>query len=48
MSKPSAKVFKEYLITALKEKGKTSWGKNELILFITMTYAEYLERYVES
>lgn len=47
MSKPSAKVFKDYLIQALKDN-KTSWGKNELILFITQTYAEYIERYVES
>jgi len=44
--KPTARVFKDYLISALKE-GKTSWGKNELILFITKIYAEYLERYIE-
>ena len=44
---PTARDFKEFLKKALKENSKTSWGKNELALFIEETYSEFVEGYLE-
>ena len=43
---PTAKEFKDEIIKRLKE-GKTSWGKNELILFVNEAYAAFLERFMK-
>jgi hypothetical protein len=43
----AAKYFKDTLVEALKENPKTSWGKNELEVFIKDTYTDFIERYLE-
>jgi len=45
--KPTAGQFKNHLKEKIKETSKTSYGKNELALFIEETYAEFIEEYLE-
>ena len=45
--KPSAKNFKDHLREELKNNPKTSWGKNELSLYIEEVYSEFIEIYLE-
>lgn len=43
---PTARSFKEFLKEALKSNPKTSWGKDELILFIEESYSQFVEQYL--
>ena len=45
--RPAAGAFKNFLQEELKENNKTSWGKNELALFIEKVYSDFIERYLE-
>jgi len=44
---PRVKDFKDHLKKAIKEGIKTSWEKNELVLFVEEVYSDFIERYLE-
>jgi hypothetical protein len=48
LAKLLARPFKNYLKTMIKDKPKTTYGKNELALFIEEIYAEFLELAMEN
>ena len=44
---PTAKQFFEYIKQEIKDNPKTSWGKNEFILWLTEQYADFIERWIQ-
>jgi len=40
--------FKNYLKRKISENPKTSWGRNQLFLFIEETYSEFVEENLKS
>ena len=44
---PSVYEFRDELLKAIIDNPKTSYGKNELQLFIMQVYSTFLERYID-
>lgn len=44
---PSASDFKDELLITIIDNPKTSYGKNELQLFIMQVYSTFLEKYID-
>lgn len=47
MTGPTAKNFKDELLEEVEDYLKSSWDKDELILFISAVYANLLEKYLD-
>jgi len=44
---PSVYEFRDELLKTIIDNPKTSYGKNELQLFIMQVYSTFLERYID-